>query len=138
MNLRLKIYIVFLVTLSVSVISYYLIYGYFTHSNFYISKHHFNRVSSLPEASILLLANKGSQKGFKNKEFIMIKDWLSIYTKEINFNKINQTYTFRFLNTEDIKISKIVKKLNSFLYLKEINYNLNKSEISLTFGKLAI
>ena len=40
--------------------------------------------------------------------------------------------------TEDIKISKIVKKLNSFLYLKEINYNLNKSEISLTFGKLTI
>ena len=138
MNLKLKIYIVFLVTLSVSVISYYLIYGYFTHSNFYISKHHFNRVSSLPEASILLLANKGSQKGFKNKEFIMIKDWLSIYTKEINFNKINQTYTFRFLKTEDIKISKIVKKLNSFFYLKEINYNLNKSEISLTFGKLTI
>ena len=138
MNLRLKIYIVFLVTLFVSLLSYYLINGYFTNSNSYISKHHFIKVASLPEASLILLANKGSQEGFKNKEFNIIKDWVSIYTKEINFNKTNQTYTFIFLKTEYIKISKIVKKLNSFFYLKAINYNFNKSEISLTFSKLTI
>ena len=70
--------------------------------------------------------------------------WLERYksvvreSPELNFNQTNQTYTFRLLKTEDIKISKIVKKLNSFFYLKSLNYNLNKNEILLTFGKLNI
>ena len=138
MNLRLKIYIVFLVIFFVSLLSYYIINAYFTNSNSYISKYHFKKVTSLPEASLILLANNSSKVGFKDKEFDIIKDWVSIYTKEINFNQTNQTYTFRLLKTEDIKISKIVKKLNSFFYLKSLNYNLNKNEISLTFGKLNI
>ena len=136
MNLKLKIYTVFIVTIFVSSLNYYLINAYFTNSNFYISKYHFNKVSSLPEAPLLILANKSSREGFKGKEFNMIKDWVSIYIKEINFNRTKDTYTFRFIKTKDIKISKIIKKLNNFFLIKELNYNLNKSEISLTFSKL--
>ena len=138
MNLRLKIYIVFFVTLFVSLFSYYSINAYFLHSSSYISKYHFDRAYSLPEASLILLANKDPQEDLKDKEFKMIKEWVSMYTKEINFNKNNQTYSFRIFKADGIKVSNIIKKLNSFFSIKEINYNLGNNEILLTFGKLNI